>query len=151
MLMFQGTPIIFSQERVGVNKIPFKLFKLRTMENGEVTTIGKILRKTGIDEIPQLLNIIKGDMNFIGPRPLTKQDVTRLSWEGQKYSLRWKVKPGLSGLAQLSPICDKRVSFLLDKHFVENNSGLLQLKIFVASLFIPITGKRRIQKLFFKR
>ena len=80
------------------------------MDNNKITALGNFLRRTGIDEIPQLINILIGDMNFIGPRPLTKQDIIRLEWNTNFHDIRWGIKPGITGLSQLSPICNKRVS-----------------------------------------
>ena len=114
IFILEQDQIYFSQNRLGQNKVTFTIYKLRTMKNGKITPFGKILRKTGIDEIPQLINIIKGDIYFIGPRPLTQFDIERLNWTSNFYSKRWRVKPGLTGLAQLSPMCHKKMSWFYD-------------------------------------
>ncbi|CAK1222467.1 sugar transferase [Fructobacillus evanidus] len=107
-------PVLFVQERYGKNSKPFKLYKFRTMvidapdkANSEftdienyVTPFGKFLRKTSIDELPQLINIIKGDMAFIGPRPLSNAD--RLVVDLRKLNGGDQVLPGISGLAQVN-------------------------------------------------
>jgi len=106
-----GSPIIFTQERPGLNDKIFTLYKFRTMtdkkdENGNLlsdekrlTKFGKFLRSTSLDELPELLNILKGDMSIIGPRPLLVQYLPLYN-EHQKR--RHEVRPGLSGLAQIS-------------------------------------------------
>ncbi len=116
------------------------------MKNGEITFIGSILRKTGIDEIPQLFNILKGDMNFIGPRPLTEFDVKRLQWDSDYYKPRWNVKPGLTGLAQLSPICHKKISYFYDQYYAKNKRLKLDMKILFASILIIFVGKESVKK-----
>ncbi|MBC7388519.1 MAG: sugar transferase [Opitutaceae bacterium] len=109
ILYFKGSPFFF-QKRIGLNEKPFTIWKFRTMsnkrnENNEllsdefrITKLGKILRKTGIDEFPQLINILKGDMSFVGPRPLLPDYLPLYSLEVKK---RHSVKPGLTGLAQI--------------------------------------------------
>lgn len=107
-------PIFFKQERFGVNSKPFTLYKFRSMTEGApvkansefnditsyITPFGMFIRKTSIDELPQLLNIIKGDMSFIGPRPLAITDEKVLAL--RKKSGADQVRPGISGLAQVN-------------------------------------------------
>lgn len=111
------------------------------MENQKVTFIGKFLRKLGLDEIPQLYNIMKGDMAFVGPRPLTQFDLDRLDWNKQEYAKRWSVKPGITGLAQLSKVCDSKLAMQNDLYYVENKHFLLDLKLITKSMLVPIMGK----------
>ena len=151
ILIIDQYPNLFVQERTGKERKNFKIYKFRTMDNNKITILGKFLRRTGIDEIPQLINILIGDMNFIGPRPLTKQDIIRLQWNTNFYDIRWDIKPGITGLSQLSPICNKRASFFLDKFYVNNHSIILHGKIIFTSVLILFLGKRKGQKLFFKR
>lgn len=106
-----GTPVLFTQERPGLNEKIFKLYKFRTMTNerttdgkllpdeARLTDLGKILRSTSIDELPELVNIVKGDMAFVGPRPLL---VEYLSQYDDYQRHRHDVRPGLTGLAQIS-------------------------------------------------
>jgi len=106
-----GSPVIFKQERVGLNEKVFTLYKFRTMtndkdENGELlpdsarlTKFGKVLRSTSLDELPQLFNVLKGDMSLIGPRPLL---VEYLPFYSDYQRQRHNVRPGLSGLAQIN-------------------------------------------------
>jgi len=151
ILIIDRDKIIFKQSRLGLNQIPFTIYKLRSMKHGKITLIGKIIRKTGIDEIPQLINIIKGDIKFIGPRPLTEDDVVRLQWNTKFHNFRWLVKPGLTGLAQLSPVCHKKMSLFWDKHYVNHQSFWLNLKIFFASIFVMMLGKKVVQNIIHKR
>lgn len=106
-----GSPVLFKQERPGLNEQIFTLYKFRTMtdardENGNLlpdkdrlTSFGKFLRSSSLDELPEFLNILKGDMSFIGPRPLL---VSYLPYYTEEESLRHTVRPGLTGLAQVS-------------------------------------------------
>lgn len=106
-----GSPVLFTQDRPGKNEKIFKLYKFRTMtdekdENGELlpdeirlTKFGKMLRATSLDELPEVFNIIKGDMSIIGPRPQLVRDMVFMTKEQR---LRHQVRPGLSGLAQVN-------------------------------------------------
>lgn len=112
-LTSQG-PVFFKQERFGLNSKPFTLYKFRSMTNGApvkansefdditsyITPFGMFIRKTSIDELPQLLNIIKGDMSFIGPRPLANTDEKVLQLRRENGADQ--VRPGISGLAQVN-------------------------------------------------
>lgn len=140
-----GSPVIFKQQRPGLNEKIFTMYKFRTMtdardENGELlpdsvrlTKFGKFLRSTSLDELPELFNILKGDMSIIGPRPLL---VKYLPYYKENERLRHSVRPGLSGLAQVSGRnnldWDKRLA--LDVEYVENISLLLDLKIIIKTL-----------------
>lgn len=136
------THVIFSQKRVGLHENEFIIYKFKTMENQKITPIGKVLRKLGLDEIPQLVNILKGDMAFVGPRPLTRFDIDRLKWNKPEHTKRWHVKPGITGLAQLSKICDSNLAMKNDLFYVENKGFLLDLKLIIKSLLVPIIGKQ---------
>ena len=92
-----GRPILFRQRRLGRYRRPFSILKIRTMRDGSPTRVGRILRATGLDEIPQFINILSGEMSAVGPRPLTESDVARLGWTGPDFDSRWDVKPGLTG------------------------------------------------------
>lgn len=126
-----GFPIIFKQERIGKNGKVFNIYKFRTMKNlissdGKIlsdnkrtTAIGKILRKLSMDEIPQLINIIKGDMSFIGPRPY----ITRYAkFYTEKENERHAVRPGLTGLSQINGrnLLDWNSRLNLDIQYVQN-------------------------------
>jgi len=139
----ENKEVIFKQIRLGKNKKEFIIYKFKTIENQKITTLGKYLRKTGVDEIPQLINIFKNEMDFVGPRPLTKFDVDRLNWNSEKHNPRWNVNPGLTGLAQLSTICNADLSLEKDLFYVENKSFFLDCKLILKSLLIPIFGKNK--------
>lgn len=134
----------FLQDRLGQSGTVFRIVKLRTMRGGKVTRIGHILRKTGIDEIPQLFNILQLQMSLVGPRPLTLQDVERLGWNTSYHLSRWDLKPGLTGLAQLSPSCHRKMSWFLDCKYIQCQSFFLDLKILTASSLIPFLGKKKV-------
>ncbi|MDE6845531.1 MAG: sugar transferase [Lachnospiraceae bacterium] len=135
-----GSPIIFKQERPGKNEKIFTLCKFRTMtdkrdENGELlpdsmrlTKFGKFLRAASLDELPELFNILKGDMSIIGPRPLL---VSYLPYYSEREKLRHSVRPGLTGLAQVSGRnfidWDRRLQ--KDVEYVENLSFRMDVKV----------------------
>lgn len=134
----------FTQKRLGLNQTEFNIIKFRSMRNGKITFVGRLIRKTGIDELPQLLNIILLQMSFVGPRPLTQGDIERLNWTAPYYKQRWRVKPGLVGLAQLSPMCNKKMSWFLDLSYIKRRSLFLDMKIISWSSMIPFFGKKKV-------
>ena len=135
-----GSPVIFTQERPGKNGKVFKMYKFRSMtdqrdENGELlpnkirlTKFGKILRSTSLDELPEFFNILKGDMSFIGPRPLL---VDYLEHYNSFENRRHEVRPGLTGLSQVSGRRDLpwKERFEMDIKYVDNITFLGDLKI----------------------
>lgn len=135
--------VLFNQNRVGENKVNFKIHKFKTMENHKITRVGRIIRNLGLDELPQLVNIIKGEMAFVGPRPLTQFDIDRLKWNSTEFNKRWNVKPGITGKAQLSKICSAEHSIQQDLWYVEHKSILVDLAIMANSLLVPFIGKRK--------
>lgn len=142
-----GKPAIFTQERPGKDEKIFKLYKFRSMtgerdEKGELlpdevrlTAFGEKLRGTSLDELPELFNILKGDMSLIGPRPLL---VGYLPYYTKREQLRHSVRPGLTGLAQVSGrnfiAWDDRLA--KDVEYVENLSLLLDLKILLRTVMV---------------
>ena len=140
-----GAPIFFKQERPGKDEKIFTLFKFRTMtnqldKNGEplsdelrLTKFGKFLRSTSLDELPELINILKGDMSIIGPRPLLVQ---YLPLYNEHQRRRHKVRPGLSGLAQVSGrnTLSWESRFILDVEYVENIKFISDFKIILLTL-----------------
>jgi lipopolysaccharide/colanic/teichoic acid biosynthesis glycosyltransferase len=135
-----GSPIIFKQERPGFNEKIFTMYKFRTMtnkkdKNGELlpdsirlTKFGRMLRSTSLDELPELFNILKGEMSIIGPRPLLVQ---YLPLYNEKQKRRHNVRPGLSGLAQISGrnAISWEAKFDLDVKYVDSVSFIDDLKI----------------------
>ncbi|OTW94468.1 sugar transferase [Bacillus thuringiensis serovar cameroun] len=140
-----GSPILFKQERPGMNGIPFYLYKFRTMTNEingdgnwlpdevRLTAFGKTLRKYSIDELPQLINVIKGDLSLVGPRPLLMEYLPLYS---SKQAKRHNVKPGITGWAQINGrnSITWEEKFELDIWYVENRSFLLDMKVIVLTI-----------------
>jgi sugar transferase EpsL len=135
-----GSPVVFRQERPGSGGRPFKLLKFRTMselvdEEGimlpdeqRLTKLGQILRKYSLDELPQLINVVRGDLSFVGPRPLLMQYLERYTPEQAR---RHEVKPGITGWAQVNGrnAISWEEKFKLDVWYVDNVSLWLDLKI----------------------
>ncbi|MDH5682348.1 MAG: sugar transferase, partial [Spirochaetota bacterium] len=114
--------VFFRQARMGKRNISFSILKFRTMRHEKVTRIGRWLRGNGIDEIPQFLNVLKGDMSMVGPRPLTEDDIRRLSWNTPVHKHRWDVRPGITGLTQLLSGHSARYSRRVDKLYARKKS-----------------------------
>jgi lipopolysaccharide/colanic/teichoic acid biosynthesis glycosyltransferase len=149
ILVTVGRPIVFAQERPGCGGEPFTLYKFRTMfdaetstdaesEKARVTSVGRLLRALSLDELPQLWNIVRGDMSFVGPRPLLMQYLPL--YNARQYR-RHEVRPGLSGLAQVSG--RNRLSweekFELDVTYVEKRSFSLDALILLKSIGVVIS------------
>jgi lipopolysaccharide/colanic/teichoic acid biosynthesis glycosyltransferase len=140
-----GAPVLFRQQRLGRGRRPFQIIKLRTMTAGQVTPIGAVIRDLGVDELPQLINILRGEMALVGPRPLTEEDVRRVGWSAAGFDLRWAVPPGITGLAQIAPVrrCHPRTAWRLDRRYVLRQSARGDAAILAASALVPLLGKRR--------
>lgn len=145
-----GGPVLFRQRRVGYLGQVFTIIKLRTMRDGETTKTGRWLRQCGVDELPQLWNIIRGDMLFIGPRPLLASDIRRLKWDSQYHQIRWHTKPGITGLAQIYGGRGKRMSWFLDLYYVRHQSIQLDLQILTLSVLMAVIGKRIVKQTILK-
>lgn len=145
ILLLDGRPLMFNQTRIGKNSRPFQVFKFRTMRNQKVTSVGRWLRATGIDELPQLFNVIKGDMLLVGPRPLTPTDITRLGWNNHYHLKRWNVPPGITGLAQLFAGHSKRMSWAMDNRYLHTRSFKQDLNIMLITFPMQILGKYRVR------
>ncbi|HAX96041.1 MAG TPA: hypothetical protein DCY35_05895 [Prolixibacteraceae bacterium] len=141
-----GTPVFYQQQRPGKDSVPFILFKFRTMtearddkgyllpDEQRLTTIGKILRSTSIDELPELWNVIRGDMSLIGPRPLLMEYLDRYTPEQAR---RHEVKPGITGWAQVNGRNAIKFAerFKLDVWYVDNVSFWLDIKILFMTIW----------------
>ena len=144
-----GSPVIFNQKRPGLNEKIFTMYKFRTMTNKKdsngillndsvrLTKFGKFLRSTSLDELPGIINIIKGDMSIVGPRPLL---VEYLELYNKDQKQRHLTKPGLTGYAQISGrnLLSWEEKFKLDSFYVNNITFLLDLKIIVKTIKIVI-------------
>ncbi len=151
-------PIFYSQNRIGKNKKVFKVIKFRTMipeaektsgavwstkDDPRITRIGHLLRRTALDEIPQLLNILKGEMSFVGPRAERPELHEKFSKEIPGFDKRLDVTPGLSGLAQIngSYDLDPREKLVFDIDYSKKMSLFFDLKIIIVSVFNSISAK----------
>lgn len=150
--IYLGFPIIFKQKRPGKDEKEFTLYKFRTMtdakgENGELllddkrlTKFGLFLRSTSLDELPELINIIKGDMSFVGPRPLLTEYLDLYN-EEQRH--RHDVRPGLTGLAQVNGrnLLGWKERFNYDIEYVKNINFSEDIKIIFKTIFLVVTRK----------
>ena len=146
-------PVLYRQERVGINNLPFTLLKFRSMrtdaedagprwaqqKDPRVTSIGSFMRRTRIDELPQLVNIFRGEMSFIGPRPERPHFVAQLSQVIPFYEERSRVKPGLTGWAQVNypygaSVEDARAKLSYDLYYVKNRTILLDMLILLSTI-----------------
>ncbi len=152
-------PIIFKQERVGLHNKPFYMYKFRSMEmqsakeekkawtvknDPRVTGIGKLLRKTSLDELPQLFNILKGDMSLVGPRPERPLFVEKFKEEIPRYMVKHQVRPGLTGWAQVNGLrgdtsIRKRIEY--DIYYIENWTLWFDIKIIFMTFFTGFINK----------
>lgn len=152
-------PIIFKQERVGLHNKSFMMYKFRTMrmqtdveenkgwttkDDPRVTRVGRILRKTSMDELPQLFNILVGDMSIVGPRPERPQFVEKFKEEIPRYMIKHQVRPGLTGWAQVNGLrgdtsIDERVHY--DIYYIENWTMTFDFKIMLMTAFIGLINE----------
>lgn len=144
-----GGPVFFRQERIGRHGMPFYVLKLRTMVHGEVnpmfpdatriTRSGRVLRRLSLDELPQLLNVLRGDMSIVGPRPTLAYQVARYTPEQRR---RLCVRPGLTGLAQVKgrnnlPWSDR---IALDLEYLEKQSPLYDALVLLMSVRVVLSA-----------
>lgn len=152
-------PLIFKQERVGLHNKPFKMYKFRSMEiqkeademkgwtvknDPRVTGFGKFMRKTSIDELPQLFNVLKGEMSLIGPRPERPQYVEKFREEIPRYMVKHQVRPGMTGWAQVNGYrgdtsIKRRIEF--DLYYIENWTVGFDIKILFLTFFKGFINK----------
>lgn len=147
VLIFLGKPVIFRQKRPGKKEKIFTMYKFRTMSNKKdkdgnllpdelrLTKLGKFLRKTSLDEIPEFINILKGDMSFVGPRPLL---VNYLPYYTEEEHHRHDVRPGLTGLAQVNGrnLLDWDDKFKKDLEYVNKVTFIGDMKIIFKTIYI---------------
>lgn len=159
-------PVFFIQNRVGKDGKIFKIYKFRTLKNNspnlhlnpqkeikniekfifppppenELTKIGKFLRVTSLNELPQLINVLKGDMSFVGPRPEVPEIVKLYP---EEYRKRLKVKPGITGLAQVEGRSELKLDDIIryDLEYIDNQSLLLDIKILLKTIRVVLLRK----------
>ena len=154
-----GGPVFFVQERVGLHNKTFKMYKFRSMRiqtedeekkgwsrrgDDRVTSFGKLIRKTSIDELPQMINVLKGDMSLIGPRPERPQFVEQFKEHIPRYMIKHQVRPGVTGWAQVNGYrgntsIRKRIEY--DLYYIENWTFLFDVKILILTLFKGFINK----------
>lgn len=146
VLLDDGGPVLFRQERVGYHRRRFEILKFRTMRGGRVTRVGRLLRATGLDEVPQFINILRGEMSAVGPRPLTAVDIDRLGWRGTEFDFRWTCRPGLTGLAQLLGARADDDALVLDRVHASRWSVVLDCQLIAWSFAVNAFGKARVRR-----
>lgn len=145
----QGGPVFFHQERVGYGGETFRVHKIRTMttepdpSQRRVTPLGRRLRAHGLDELPQLFNVLKGEMSLVGPRPLSRPDYERLGRAHPAIAERVEVPPGLTGLAQVCQARGPRQNGRLDRLYRRSWRASLDLEILLRTAWINVVGKER--------
>lgn len=156
-----GSPILYSQLRVGKDGKPFKIYKIRSMRqdaekggkaiwaqanDSRITRVGAFIRNTRLDEIPQIWNVIKGEMSFVGPRPERPEFVDELNEAIPFYAYRHAVKPGLMGWAQLNypygaSVEDAKGKLEYDLYYTKNHSFIMDLLIMIQTVEVVLLGK----------
>jgi exopolysaccharide biosynthesis polyprenyl glycosylphosphotransferase len=156
-----GRPIVFRQERVGLGGRTFMLLKFRSMRTDaekdgvprwaatgdpRVTRVGRFIRRTRIDELPQIFNVLKGEMSFVGPRPERPFFVAQLTEQVPFYGARHTVKPGLTGWAQVrysygASVEDAVRKLQYDLYYVKNHSVLLDSLILLSTVRVVVMGE----------
>jgi lipopolysaccharide/colanic/teichoic acid biosynthesis glycosyltransferase len=149
VLVLDGHPVFFLQERAGRGRRPFRIYKLRTMTTDadvsqrRPTRLGRLLRDRGFDELPQVLNVLEGTMSLVGPRPLTEADAQRLVDAHPPFAGRFDVPPGLTGLAQVCLARGSEQTAALDAAYAAERTHWLDTRILFRTVFINLVGKRR--------
>lgn len=141
-----GESPLFLQRRVGHQHRPFTVFKFRTMHDQQVTCVGRWLRQTGLDELPQFINVCRGEMSVVGPRPLTAEDIQRLGWAHQDHDWRFTVKPGITGLSQLLAGRSALYSRRLERLYLRRQSFSFDLRLLAISFAVSLAGKRLVRR-----
>lgn len=157
VLLGLGRPVLFRQIRSGRGGQPFAMIKFRTMRDlrdpwgallpdaQRVTPLGQWLRRSRLDELPELINIARGDMDFVGPRPLLPHTVSAMGRDGMERGL---LRPGLTGLAQVSgnTLLTVEEKLRFDLCYVRNHSPFLDARIIARTLLVVIGGEKRIDR-----
>lgn len=156
IIIFMPGPVFFKQERVGKKGKPFKILKYRTMkvdkqaeqahdfskDQERLTKLGKVLRRTKIDELPQLINVFKGDMSLVGPRPTVLEQVEQYT---ERQRRRLDMCPGMTGMAQVNGNIelewDERIEY--DLEYIDKFSILLDLKILLKTVGVVLFGEEK--------
>lgn len=159
VLMESGSPVFFKQRRGGLNGRPFLIVKFRTMrvledgaslsqatkDDARVTRLGRLLRRTSLDELPQLWNVFRGDMSLVGPRPHALAHDLKYSTLIPVYTLRQRMKPGITGLAQVGGLRGETATVEAmagrvdaDIHYINNWTLWLDLKILVRTVYVVL-------------
>lgn len=155
-----GFPIFYLQERIGLDNKPFKVIKFRSMRtdaekdgpkwatsgDSRVTRVGKIIRKIRVDELPQLISVLKGDMSLVGPRPERQHFIDKLTPVIPFYAVRHSVKPGVTGWAQVrypygASIEDSAQKLQYDLYYVKNHTAFLDMVILFETVGVVLSGK----------
>ena len=142
-----GGPVLFRQARLGRHRRPFTILKFRSMRDGAITRVGRVIRATGLDELPQFINILRGELSAVGPRPLTEADVIRLGWIRNRHDFRWRVTPGLTGLAQVMGTNSAREALRLDRAYCRYGSLWMDARMVALSFAVNALGKARVRRL----
>jgi sugar transferase (PEP-CTERM system associated) len=162
ILLEDGGPVFYSQERVGLDGRVFRVLKLRSMRtdaekagpqfagrrDSRITRVGNVIRKLRIDELPQIFNVLKGEMSFVGPRPERPYFVEQLNRTVPYYNLRHSVKPGITGWAQVrygygDSVEDALQKLKYDMYYVKNHSLLLDLLVLIDTFEVVVFGSGR--------
>jgi lipopolysaccharide/colanic/teichoic acid biosynthesis glycosyltransferase len=161
VMLDTGLPVLYSQSRVGKDGKPFRIFKFRSMRqdaekegkavwaaanDSRVTRVGTFIRNTRLDELPQLYNVLRGEMSFVGPRPERPEFVSELAEKIPFYDTRHYVKPGLMGWAQLNypygaSVEDARGKLEYDLYYSKNHSMLMDILIMIQTVEVVLLGK----------
>jgi len=161
LLVLEGRPIFYSQVRVGLNEKPFRVLKFRSMRRDaeadghpswahegdpRVSRTGRFIRRTRIDELPQLVNVLRGDMSLIGPRPERPEFVAVLKRSLPGYSLRHTVKPGITGWAQVrgpyaGSVQESASKLRCDLHYIRHRTPALDLRILLETVLVVLSGR----------
>jgi lipopolysaccharide/colanic/teichoic acid biosynthesis glycosyltransferase len=141
---FEHHPVFYFQIRVGLHKKPYTMIKFQTMVDELPTPFGALLRNTGLDEIPQFINVLKGDMSIVGPRAIRVSDLQKMQWGDDEHAIRWSVRPGITGYAQFYSSHLSEESFQLDKKYIEHHNIAIDFSLICKTFLINIFGKRRI-------